>query len=180
MTASALRRLNAEHAVISAMMTALEAETVALEREGSFDLDLARLILRYMAEYPDRFHHPKEEMLFDAAAAKNGDFAARIGGVRQQHDALPGLTARVKETLDAIEMGESLPRPQVLQTLKAYVAQQRAHIVVEENEVFPALVGLLDEDEWAVAENRAAAMEDPLAGGTDPGPYKRLQGLILP
>lgn len=179
MTAATLERIAAEHRIIGAMMSALESETAALEREGTFDLDLVRLILRYMRDYPDRFHHPKEEMLFDAAAAKNHDFAVRIAGVRQQHNALPGLTERVAEVIEAIDMGESLPRSQVLQTLRAYVAQQRAHLVIEDSEIFPQLTGILDAEEWLAAEARAAAMEDPLAGGNDPGPFKRLQGLIL-
>lgn len=179
MHASTLERIDAEHKVIAAMMTALEAETAALETQGFFDLDLVRLILRYMYDYPDRFHHPKEEVLFDVAAAKNADFAERVQGLRGQHDDLPSMTENLMATIDAIEMGESLPRQQVLSALKTYAVRQREHIASERDDIFPALEGVLSDDDWRAAAERIAEMEDPLTGGADPGPYRRLQSIIL-
>jgi len=54
---------------------------------GEFDIDLVRLIIRYMEEYPDRFHHPKEELLFDAAGDRDPEFRERATVIRSQHRA---------------------------------------------------------------------------------------------
>lgn len=180
MTAPTLDRIVAEHKVIASMMNAMEAETNALEASGSFDLDLVRLILRYMSEYPDRFHHPKEELLFDAAAAKDGGFATVVANVRGEHQRLPGLTEALLTTLETLEIGASMPRDKVLASLRAYVEQERHHMAQERDDIFPALEMLLSAEDWTTAEAKANALEDPLAGGSDPGPYQRLQALILP
>jgi len=176
---STLERINAEHKVIAAIMNVLETEVSALESKGEFDIDLVRLIIRYMEEYPDRFHHPKEELLFDAAAARDPEFRERASVIRSQHRALPELTANVKAIIDAIDFGESRPRADVLKTLRAYIDYERSHIVSEAGGLFPDLDDILSPEDWALAEVKVAAMEDPLTGGKDPGPYKRLQALIL-
>lgn len=178
-TPPTLQRIVAEHKAIAAMMNAMEAEIIELEAKGAFDIDLVRLILSYMAEYPDRFHHPKEELLFAAATAKDPAFGALAAGIREEHEDLPGVTAALQETLRVIEIGQSMPLDEVLGALKSYVARQRAHMAAEKDRLFPALLAILDGDDWAAAEAKAAAIEDPLAGGADPGPYRRLQDLIL-
>lgn len=178
-TPPTLQRIVAEHKAIAAMMNVMEAEIIELEAKGAFDIDLVRLILSYMAEYPDRFHHPKEELLFAAAAAKDPSFEELADGIHNEHEDLPGITAALQETLHVIEIGQSMPLDEVLGALKSYVARQRAHMAAEKDLLFPALQAILNEDDWTMAEAQAAAIEDPLAGGSDPGPYRRLQDLIL-
>lgn len=174
-----LQRIVTEHRTIAAMMDAMEAEIIELEAKGAFDIDLVRLILSYMAEYPDRFHHPKEELLFAAAAAKRPAFADLAATIHEEHEDLPGTTAALQVTLDVIVIGQSMPLDDVLGALKSYVMRQRAHMAAEKDHLFPALLEILGADDWTVAEAQAAAIEDPLAGGADPGPYRRLQDLIL-
>lgn len=180
MTHPTLQRIVAEHKVIAAMMDAMETEISALETAGAFDMDLVRLILRYMAEYPDRFHHPKEELLFDAGAAKDKGFAVLVAGIRSEHAGLPGLTSHLSDVLEALEIGDSMPRDEVLCALRDYVARERDHMRREREDIFPRLEALLSEAEWASAEERAAAIDDPLFHGRDPGTFRRLQDLILP
>lgn len=176
---STLERINAEHKVIARIMNVFEDEVNALESKGEFDIDLVRLIIRYMEEYPDRFHHPKEELLFDAVAARDPEFRERASVIRAQHRALPDLTAEVKAIVEAIDFGESRPRIEVLRTFRAYIEYERDHIVSESGGLFPDIDDILSPEDWALAEARVAALEDPLTGGRDPGPYKRLQDLIL-
>lgn len=178
-TPRALQRIVDEHKAIAAMMNVMEAEITELEAKGAFDIDLVRLILSYMADYPDRFHHPKEELLFAAAAAKTPSFAQLAAGIHDEHEELPGATADLQKTLDVIGIGQSMPLDEVLGALKSYVARQRAHMAAEKEGLFPALLDILTEDDWAMAETQAVAIEDPMAGGADPGPYRRLQELIL-
>ncbi|NYZ11265.1 hemerythrin domain-containing protein [Azospirillum sp. RWY-5-1] len=178
-TPPTLQRIVAEHKAIAAMMNVMEAEIIELEAKGAFDIDLVRLILSYMAEYPDRFHHPKEELLFAAATAKRPSFATLAAAIHDEHENLPGATEDLLKTLDVIEIGQSMPLDEVLGALKSYVVNQRAHMAAEKDQLFPALLEILGADDWTVAEAQAAAIEDPLAGGSDPGPYRRLQDLIL-
>ncbi len=176
----AMQRLVAEHGVIASMMTALDGEIASLESTGAFDIDLVRLILRYMGEYPDRFHHPKEEALFDIAAARDAGFTRLASGIRTEHADLPAVTEELQGILQTIELGQSMPRDEVLARLRSYSDSQRAHMATERDEIFPALEKILSEADWAEGEARARAIEDPLGGGQDPGPYRRLQALILP
>lgn len=175
-----LQRIIAEHKVIAAMMDAMDAEITALETQGAFDIDLVRLILRYMAEYPDRFHHPKEEVLFDAAEAKDSSFAAMAATVRDEHNGLPGQTAHLAEMLSTLEIGQSMPLGDVLRALHDYVSKEREHMRRERDEVFPRLEALLTDEQWEDAEACAQQIDDPLFHGGTPGPFRRLQDLILP
>lgn len=174
-----LERIEGEHRTIAAMMDVLARETLAFETVGAFDLDLVRLILRYMSEYPDRFHHPKEEALFDLAQGRSADFAAAAAMIRHDHDEIPAATRRLAEMMEGLELGRDMHRDMVLGALRLYVRRQREHMERETADVFPLLTVLLTPEDWAEAAARMDAVEDPLHGGSDAGPFARLREVIL-
>lgn len=176
---TALERIEAEHRIIAAMMDAVERETRAFESEGAFDMDLVRLTLRYMSEYPDRFHHPKEEALFDLAGKRSDDFAAAAAMIRHDHGEMPAATDQLARMMEGLELGRNMPRDEVLGAMKRYVRRQREHMERETADVFPLLQTLLTPEDWAEAAAKMDAVEDPLHGGSDVGPFARLREVIL-
>jgi hemerythrin-like domain-containing protein len=179
MSSATFDQITREHAVIAAMMDLLDREVGDLASLGHFDIDLVRLILRYMNEYPDRFHHRREELLFDVATGKDASFATCAEGIRAEHSNLPDTTAQLADLVERIELGEAMPRDVVLGKLRGYIVRQREHIRNENEEVFPAMLSILNADDWSQADSQNARIDDPLAGGRDPGPFRRLQELIL-
>ena len=42
----------------------------------------------YLAQYPDQYHHPREDMLFSALLGEDPDFSGRLDKLLQDHQYL--------------------------------------------------------------------------------------------
>ena len=70
-----------EHRAIAAVIHCFE-EILKEVREDALEpsFDLFELIVRYLSEFPDRFHHPKEdEFLFPALANRDPAAGEEVG-----------------------------------------------------------------------------------------------------
>ena len=56
--------LDRDHANVARLLELLESEILAIEVGKTPDYPLLQDIMRYMTQYPDRFHHPKEDLIF--------------------------------------------------------------------------------------------------------------------
>jgi len=56
--------LDSDHANIAKLLELIESEILAIEVGKTPDYPLLQDIMRYMTHYPDRYHHPKEDLIF--------------------------------------------------------------------------------------------------------------------
>ena len=59
-----IEALERDHANIEKVLVLLESEILAIEVGKTPDYPLLQDIMCYMTQYPDRFHHPKEDLVF--------------------------------------------------------------------------------------------------------------------
>lgn len=168
---SGLKQLMRDHGVMLAVTEAVERELAAAQAGRPCDAGLVVLALRYLRDFPEWFHHPREEALFARAIAKDPACEAALVEVMAEHDRLPLSNQRLLDAFEALAADAGPPPDGILAELRRYVDDQHHHMRHENEEIFPALLTVLDEADWAVA---AVDVGDPLAGTRDPGVFRPL------
>ncbi|WP_260294784.1 hemerythrin domain-containing protein [Sedimenticola hydrogenitrophicus] len=129
-------------------------------RESDFDLKIE--LLEYMEAYADQGHHPLENVMFSAAKSRVADRADLMDRLIQQHQELAQLTRTFRNSLENIYQGGVMPRDELEVQGREFIALQRQHIDLEEQEAFPLLDEMLEEQDWAGIIDQSPSHADPV------------------
>ena len=170
--------LDRDHANVAKLLDLLESEILAIGVGKTPDYPLLQGIMRYMTQYPDRFHHPKEDLIF-------AQLLKREPGARDDVDDLLkeliviGLAGQKFNRLLRTSGTDSVDvREQLWTSGFAYIHALREHMVKEEKKLFALAKIVLTKEDWQVIEKKADAIEDPLFGTMIANEYQRLYRLI--
>ena len=170
--------LDRDHANVAKLLSLLESEILAIEVGKTPDYPLLQGIMRYMTQYPDRFHHPKEELIFAKLLKHEPGARADVDDLLEEHTSI-GLAGRKFDKLvrtsgfDSVEVREQLGSAGF-----AYIYALRKHMVKEEKKLFALAKLVLTKQDWQVIDEEADAIEDPLFGAVIADKYQRLYRLI--
>lgn len=153
-----------DHANFTQLLDRLEAQIQLYLEDKTPNYDLMLDILYYMTHHPDIFHHPKEDLASARAKALDAGTGAVVDELMQQHVVLRESGAKLFEQLQGIIDGAMLKRESIEEPARIYIAYFRSHMKKEESEIFPMLLALLGEEDWAAIEKEAPFKEDPLFG----------------
>ncbi len=163
---AALSVLQREHRALAAVLYCLEQVLgeIRLKRLAP-DFALFESIVQYIQDFPDRFHHPKEdELLFPLLRKRAPEVNAILDELEDQHHEGIRLTNELKWKLAAWkENGESL-FPAFDNAARAFIDFQRRHVGTEEREILPAAKRTFTEADWSRVNDGFASNEDPLFG----------------
>jgi len=160
----AMERLHREHKEMAKLLGVIERQLEGFVEDGEIDYDLVRTALGYMMEYPDLYHHPKEDLILAKLVLRNPEAVDEIGDLESKHQELAQLTkdfnSAVEDALNEVEMERDL----VSRRGHAYVDALRRHIAMEEAGFLPAAKAHLTAEDWAEIDAMIANPEDPLFG----------------
>jgi hemerythrin-like domain-containing protein len=154
--------LRGDHSRLTKLLDALERQIGVFEEGGLLDFEIVDGILHYCRSYPDRHHHPCEDLVFDSLGRRNPQAAAAVGDLRGEHAKIAVLTAAFAESLDAVEQEVPMQRQAFLEAAKAFLAGYRHHIMMEEKLFFPAAERHLTAEDWRNVARRLEPRVDPL------------------
>src|SRR5260370_24684371 len=77
--------LREEHRNIEKLLLVLERELLVFNRGERPDYHVVRSVIEYFQDYPDRCHHPKEDMVFEKLKARDPIAAASVGDLEAEH-----------------------------------------------------------------------------------------------
>jgi hemerythrin-like domain-containing protein len=170
-----LKRLRRDHANLNRLLDLLSRELDAFFAGDESDFDLKIEMLDYIEHYAEKTHHPMEDLIFEAAMARDEMVRPLFERLRKEHHELEGMARRYRNTLEGIVQGEVITREEVGTRGREFVALQRHHIKVEDEEVLPLLEGLFSEEEWEELAARVPDDNDPVFNRQD---YNRFHSLI--
>jgi len=172
-----LDKLHRDHMNLSHLLDLLSGQLDAFFAGNESDFDLKIEMLDYIEHYAEQHHHPTEDAICKCAFAKPEleEHLPLFERITREHEALLGMARRFRETLEGVMQGEVLLRDEVETRGREFIALQRQHIDLEEQELFPLLDRSLDDKEWARLENQITHMDDPVFHLQD---YNRFRSLI--
>ena len=162
----AISILKSEHRSISAVLHALkELARMAQDATVRPRFQVLRSMLRYIDEYPERLHHPKEdEHLFARVAARAPEARLLIEELQAEHEEGARLIRELERALLFFEEGWPAGGREFQQAVAAYAEFHWKHMRKEERELIPLAESVLTAEDWKAIDRAFAANTDPIAG----------------
>lgn len=163
----ALRILGDEHQSLAAI---LHAVRYMLKEVGAGrlqpDLKLFAAMIHYLDAYPEKRHHPKEDILFARIKARSADGADALARLDRQHQA---AGARIKNLEDALQAYAADPSAfaAFAAAFDNYADFYRTHMMLEESEAIPLARKVLSAADWVEVDRAFAVDPDPMSGTRD-------------
>ena len=161
------------------LLRALERQLDVFDRGGTPDYDVVQGVIDYCLDYPDLYHHPKEDLVLERLRQRDPAAAEEVGDLVALHEALGSLTRRFAEAMDNVVHGAEVSRDAVAELAREFLEVYRKHIAMEETTFFPAALAALEEEDWEAIELRLGARVDPLFVGAPDARFARLREDIL-
>jgi len=168
-----------EHRNIEKLLRVLDQELEVFDRAGSPDYEVLQTIIEYFRDYPERYHHPKEDIIFDMLRLRNPTVVATVGDVEAEHQLETKHLQRFAEAVEAILAGEEHPRKILHDAVRNFVDHQRQHMHREEKLLFPAAVRVLRAKDWEEIDARLNSKNDPLFSESGKSKFDLLRQTVL-
>ena len=174
-----IQQIREEHANMAKLLNALERQIAVFSDGERPDYEVIQGIVDYFLDYPDRCHHPKEDLLARKILEGAEDQRGPLRKLEAQHEELGLLVRRfaglVRRVLDEAE----LPRDELTRAAKEFIASQRHHMEMEEEHFLPLAELALSPEELAELDSELFAMADPLMDPGEEARYAVLRNEIL-
>jgi hemerythrin-like domain-containing protein len=163
---TAVSTLKSEHRSLSAVLHGLkELARMAQGAAVRPDFRAFRAMLRYIDEYPERLHHPKEDKyLFKRLAARAPQARPLIEELRAEHEVGARLIRELERTFLFFEEGSPAGAREFQEAVDAYAAFHWKHMRKEEQDLLPLAECYLTSEDWKAIDAAFAANTDPVAG----------------
>jgi branched-chain amino acid transport system ATP-binding protein len=177
---AAVATIRDEHLKLTTVVEALHrllADVATQHAEPDFALFSAALY--YIADFPERCHHPKEdEYIFRALRWRTAEFNAVLDELQAEHISGTQSLNQLQCALVHYQGGARDGLGRFRTAVDAYSAMLSEHMRKEENLLAQARDCLTEED-WSRIAAAFEANEDPLFGGNRREEFRRLYHRII-
>ncbi len=133
-----------------------------LDQPGDPDYSLLAEILQYCETYPGAYHHPKEDLIYDALCTHAPDAAAALEDLGAEHMVMAGAARDVFRLVSEAAEGDKAAEEDLPRKVGAYLRFYRLHMRREELEFFPLALETLTHEHWLELESQVMNPTDPL------------------
>ena len=161
-----IEALKADHVIFQKLLRVFESE-LALFHDGEkpVDYEIMRDVMHYVTNYPDRKHHPMEDLIFGRLLQVEPAARRPVEELQQEHEWLATTGTELLRLLDEIVADAMISRDSVESLARTYLQRLRAHMDQEEATLFPMAAERLSPEDWAALTVAGKRLGDPLFGG---------------
>ena len=170
--------LHQDHLNISRLLDIFEKQIDVMHMGEDPNYRLLQDIMHYMGHYPDAFHHPREEKIFEKIKNNNADIDGIVKRLADEHLKMAEQGVNITDKLTEIFNGSIVSMAAIYELSKDYLELMRNHINCEESELFPQVKELVSEQDWQDINESVSHIDDPLFGKTVEDFYQYLYSCI--
>jgi hemerythrin-like domain-containing protein len=141
--------LREEHRNIQKLLRVMEQELNVFDRGERPDYEVFGAIIEFFKKYPDSCHHPKEDIIYEKFKARDPGRAASIADLQAEHREGAVRLRRVAQAIESVLNDQELLRQNVDRIIRDFIDNERKHIALEDEVIFPAIVDTLQPGDWA-------------------------------
>lgn len=124
-----------------------------LQQLGKRERDPATLTLildalDYFSVYPDQWHHPVEDLVFERLLGKPIDVRDVVDTVLREHQAIAAATRRMNTLFYAVANDAAVEREKLFGAARDYIELQRQHLKKENEILLPLVAQYLSAADW--------------------------------
>jgi len=157
-----MKALRAEHRHIATVMQLFADQLKAIEEGQLVDTHVVYEIMDYMVTWPDRYHHPREDLIYSRVAEIDSKAADEVDTLQRDHDRTAINGREILKNIERWREGDTTGAV-VAKSGRAYIDHMYEHMNVEEKVVFPHIESVLTLQDW-----RELAEDDHLRATADP------------
>jgi len=166
---------HAEHANFARLLDILEKQLDTFHEGGQPNYELMLDIVTYLRHFPDRYHHPREDVAFAHLARRDPGMRGALRRLRQEHRVIAAAGDELLQKLSEAESDAMMTRATLEAAAATYLVYYRHHIAFEDEEVLPRAAELLTPMDWAAVTAAAPHGQDPLFGTHGDEGYRELR-----
>lgn len=174
-------QLFADHHNFLRLLRCLEVEIQCYEsnRPWSAKFPVILDILDYVQFYPEQYHHPMEDALFDLLLAKQVEHSGAIREMKAEHKVLEQLTRKARDLFNGVAHDSVVPMAELVRVCREFIRRQVDHIERENHVLYPLLAAHVSQEEWDSVEAALGKRRDPLFSQAVIDEYRNLYSAIL-
>ena len=123
---------------------------------------LVQAVIAYFQVYPDAYHHPQENLVFEKLKLRDSATAANVGDLVAEHRIGSDRLHRVAQAIESVLADRELLRQTVNDIIRDFIEHERRHIAMEDRHFFPAAVKALQPQDWAEIASSLTDQKDPI------------------
>ena len=154
--------LRLEHGELSKLLGLIEDQVAAADAGSPMDEELLRLACEYFSDYPDRCHHPKEDLVYELLSKRDPDSCAGLRDLIADHRRLHELTGAFAEAVRRVREEPQAAEPSAREVIRKFTEHYRQHMRDEEERFFRLAEERLSKDDWETLDFTMFERDDPL------------------
>ena len=160
-----MKALRAEHRHMSTVMQLFAEQLKSIEAGDLVDTHVVYEVMDYMVTWPDRFHHPREDLIYGRVAEIDEKAADEVDTLQRDHDHTAKLGGGVLREIRRWREGE-VSGAVVVKSGRAYIDHIYEHMNLEEKLVFPHIEAVLTIQDWRelAEDDEIEAVANPVFG----------------
>lgn len=160
-----LQSLGEEHQYQARLLNLLEKQVGLLNQRLQPDFEVMHGVMRYMTQYPDRYHHPKEDLVFEKIVLRDPPSRTKVRELLRSHQTIIAQGTKLLEQIDRHRVGTRGADPHALRkAAHAYIGALRRHMDIEWLHLFPRAQQVLRPEDWTDVDRRMKPILDPVFG----------------
>jgi hemerythrin-like domain-containing protein len=157
-----IAQLREEHRNIAKVLGALEHQLAIFDKGEQPDYDVLAAIADYFVGFPDRCHHPKEDLVYAKMRGRDAILAGAMTALDAEHDKISTLARRFQEAVRNVMQEVEVSRSAFDEVARHFLEEQRHHMRMEEEHFFPLALQVLTADDWKEIETAISEEQDPV------------------
>ena len=158
--------LQAEHRYASLLLDVLEERLAAAAPGEPIDREAFLSGMTYMTQHLDGYHHMREDAMFALLAKRDPTLAKCIATVKREHRSIGAQGKRLLAALERPAPVSGRGEAGLLSAIADYVGAMRAHMGLEERELFPRARQVLVSADLAEIDRAFMRVVDPIFEAT--------------
>jgi hemerythrin-like domain-containing protein len=157
--------LHNEHTHMSKLLKVLLEQMELIDKGETPDLAIMGDVARYMGEYSDAIHHPKEDIIYKKFSECHDSHKAEVVNLLMDHEASNKKTETLLVSIRHAQKDTSRDNLKILRLrCEDYIASMNRHMDIEESQVFPRILEVFSDEDWAEIITDIQPSSDPLFG----------------
>lgn len=154
--------LRLEHGNLGRLLGLIELQSAAADAGKPVDRELLLLASEYFSDFPDRCHHPKEDIVYRRLAERDPAARAGLRDLVAEHGRLHDLTESFARAVRRIPPEAGPVEPGIRDVMRDFTRRYRAHMRDEDLHFFPLAAERLTRDDWDALDFAVFERDDPL------------------
>jgi len=154
--------LHQDHVNLEKLLNLLEQHIRKVSAGDAPNFLLASEIAEYIESYVKQHHHPREDRLYAFFRGRTADLDEVMSQCEQEHFALERKGRSLVEIIEGAMHDAVVPMSELVSRIETFLRDERAHLDLEEGQVFPSICAVATEDDWERLKQLLPPEKDPM------------------